>query len=244
MTLLGITRSSDELRSIFTRATSQGVEVVAIPLVKHTHVDFDLPGADQLAEGDWALFTSARGVEAFFTGLKRSRRKLLRKIRIATVGESTRSAVERFGFQVSFVPVAVGSFALFEEFVKLYEQSSPRVVYLSAKEVHFDPSDFLKSTQIDYTRIVTYKSEVATLAENPTKRFTSSDCILFTSPLTVSAFAEQFSKPRVRILALGPSTASAISKIGWGAAETLPEPKIDLALQYSGTSLTAGKISC
>ncbi|MCH9030713.1 MAG: uroporphyrinogen-III synthase [candidate division Zixibacteria bacterium] len=243
MTLLGITRSSDELRSISTRATSQGVEVVAIPLVKHTHVDFDLPGANPLAEGDWLLFTSARGVEAFFTGLKKSERELPRKIRIATVGKSTRSAVERFGFQVSFVPGAVGAFALFEEFVKRYEHSSPRVIYLSAKEAHFDPSDLLKPTQINYTRIVTYRSEVAALSENPTKRFTSSDCILFTSPLTVSAFAEQFSEPESRILALGPSTASAITKIGWGDSETLPEPNIELALQYSGSSLTAGRIS-
>jgi len=244
MKLLGITRSSQELMNTSALAQKQGIEVVALPLVKHTSVAFDFPGENPLEEGDWLLFTSARGVEAFFTWLNNGKHALPQNIRIATVGKSTGSAVNRFGFDVCFVPEGVGSMALFEEFIKQYEHSSPRVFYLSAKEIHFDPIGLLKSTRIEYKRIVVYRSDVVSLVDNPTRRFTSSDRILFTSPLTVTAFADQLSKPVARILALGPSTASAIKRIGWGEPETLSEPNIELALERFGSSVAAGKISC
>ena len=103
-----VTRASAQSKQLRQRLEELGAEVIMLPLVRflepeNTH---ELDRAIRSLEGfDWLIFTSANAV-TFFLGRCRTLgyRPTVKAKKIAAVGSATRLALEKEGFEVSFVP--------------------------------------------------------------------------------------------------------------------------------------------
>ncbi len=231
---LGITRSAEELTDIIARGAELGVCVTPLPLFRYVPVEFTIT-SKELATFDWLCFTSARGVERFFQGLKEQGVTVSSDTKFAVVGTKTASALKRQGFGVSIQPQTTISEALFEELINTLAGASDvkcKLVYVGAEVVRFDPVNLFADTSVDYRRLVVYRAEPESPSSESVSSFSQEDSILFTSPKAAERFENLFGKPEAKVVAIGEITSESIEDIGWGAPETLTEPNLEMALEH------------
>ncbi len=231
---LGVTRSAEELTDITTRGGELGICIIPLPLFRYAPVEFSLT-PKELAAIDWLCFTSARGVECFFQGLKEQGVSVSAETKFAVVGAKTASSLVALGFSVSIQPHTTISEALFEELLNTLAGVSEvrcNLVYVGAEVVRFDPVSLFADTSVDYRRVVVYRAEPEIPPQESALGFSQDDSILFTSPKTAERFEELFGAPKARVVAIGEITAEAIEDIGWGAPEVLTEPDLEMALKH------------
>src|SRR5207302_305897 len=103
-----VTRAPAQTKDLRERLEELGAEVILLPLVRFLEPEntADLDRAIRsLEQFDWLIFTSANAV-TFFLGRCRTLgyRPTVKAKKIAAVGSATRLALEKEGFEVSFVP--------------------------------------------------------------------------------------------------------------------------------------------
>ncbi len=230
---LAITRSGAELAEIISQNQDKSVRIVPLPLFSYVTVEFGLESSD-LAEIDWLCFTSARGVERFFETLSKQSKTVSSHTQFAVVGAKTATALLAQGFSANLQPQTTISEALFEELIRLLNDSDEvgqNIVYVGAEVVRFDPVERFVGLPVNYSRLIVYRAEKTETPEGIFGTFSAEDSILFTSPKAAERFAELFGAPKTRIIAIGAITAEAIEELGWKTPETLTEPDLQLALE-------------
>lgn len=104
-----ITRRREQAEGLREGLRKKGATVVELPTIalKPPRRWGPLDAAlCRLSEYDWAVFTSANGVEFFFRRLKKLRKSghLLKSVRIAAIGPSTAAALKQRGVRADVVP--------------------------------------------------------------------------------------------------------------------------------------------
>src|SRR5581483_6662447 len=112
-----VTRAASQAEELAQPLRDLGAEVLLLPMIEIGPPADPGPlrtAAARVKEYDWIVFTSANAVQAFAALLPEQ--ALNSGPRIATVGESTRRAVEELGWIVSLTPAEYIAEALIESF--------------------------------------------------------------------------------------------------------------------------------
>ncbi len=105
-----ITRAEHQTDSFIKLLENKGAEAISFPMIairaieNQKNIEKEL---NLLENIDWIVFTSANTVNYFFETIEKFQIKVhfLTHLRIATVGEKTKAALEKVGYRSSFVPI-------------------------------------------------------------------------------------------------------------------------------------------
>lgn len=205
-----------------------GATPIIFPLIKVESINEELVKSTyQNKTFDWIIFTSSVAVQFFFNVIAPE----TVKSKIAAVGTSTKKEIEKTGLKVHFTPSAATAKKLVKE---IPLNKGEKVLIPRSKIAGNAVIDVLLKRKIDVTEIATYnntpvnytKEEITTIFEQ------NINVIAFTSSSTVDSFVGLMRKHQLKIygphlVAIGPSTASAITKHQLKAEATAEEHNID-----------------
>lgn len=208
---------------------SLGLRAASFPCIECRALDVDLTALETaLASHSWLALSSARAVEAL-AALELNLPSPLP--RVACVGERTAAAAS----QLLDTPALVASEGTAADLGRgLAELLLPgeQVLYLTAREGLMELERQLPPGVV--TRIGLYETLPATeIAEPP-----AHEAVFFASPSAVEGFRRRAQRPLagIPLVALGPTTARAIEREGWGpvlVAETRSLPGMIEALRQA-----------
>lgn len=229
---LAITRVDGQLIDLRTKAASRGVEVIGLPVTHSEPVPFELPSDLQLESIDWLTFTSARGVTSFFDQLQSQHINLPATIKIAVVGDQTARALKDYRRTADFIPSSTGGKALFDELIEQHLTGGNTVVYPQARDISYEPLYMLRMLRINYVPVVCYQTASQQIVRSQVEQLTKEDYILFTAPSAIDSYQQQVGLPIAKPIAIGPTTAARMSKLGWTGYITMQKPVLDNVLEY------------
>lgn len=229
---IAVTRSKEQLHDLASRASIRNIEIVALPLMEVRRLSFAWPDDIDLERLGWVFFTSANGVDAFFSRLDNTGCKLPKHAKIAVVGSRTESALRMRGYEASFQPSEAYGRQLFNEFVDRHPERNEILVYARAKEIDWDPAPLFVSRRLDYREVICYESVEQPVDMHTLTRLQRDDLILFTAPSMVRAFYRQFGDPEVRLMAIGNTTAAEMDRHRWVNYTVLKQADVNSVLEY------------
>ena len=224
-----VTRARAQASKLSSRLKNLGAEVFECPTIKIA------PPSDEFAtldaaiknEFDWLIFTSANGVENFFTRLKVHGldTRALGRCKVAAIGSATAEKLSGFGIVADIVPknfVAESLADALKDFVV------GKKVLIARAEIARDVlPDKLKIFGADVTVAPAYK----TVPETPAQiDFDSIDLVTFTSSSTVENFVSSYGVEvlkKIPSAAIGTITAGTLKKFGVEAKIIAEEFTID-----------------
>ena len=178
----------------------------------------------RLSDYDWVIFTSVNAVEIFYSQLRENSADVrsFGKAQICAVGPKTVEALNRIGILPDFVPSQSRGAAIANEMENLAEKS---VLLPCARIAPEDLPNGLREKGAIVRAIPIYdtvKTEGKGREELEKGIMDSEiDMVTFTSSSTVTNFVEMFDQhypevilAKVRIAAIGPSTAEAVKRCG------------------------------
>ncbi len=231
MPRLGITRELSQLTDIIESAKVKGVDVIPLPFLKYEFLDFTWSDKFDHKPPDWILFTSANGVKSFFKKMKKSEVDFS-NTKFGAVGDKTKTALEQYGYQAQVVPVLAYGKSLFEEIAQNHLKEKESVIYVRAKKISFDPKEMFEKYNIDYNAIISYRTIRNELATDSVSSLLEKDAILFTAPSTVKAYQQQFGQPLAKPIAIGDTTATAMTEQNWDNIIIMETPDVNKVLEY------------
>src|SRR5215469_5696484 len=211
----------------------EGAEVLAIPLLELEPPTDPRPlqaAAELLGRHAWVAFASERGVTALVEAARTAGTlDVLRTRKLAAVGPGTAASLAAHGLD----PTLVASVSTGEGLAEaLVPRLAPGEVVLlpAAEDGRRELEDGLRAAGVAVERVAAYRSRPvgsepegwAEVVAHPPR------CVLFGSPRTVEAFlalpgAEPL-VPRIRAVAVGPTTAAALRSRGWEPAAVSASP--------------------
>jgi uroporphyrinogen III methyltransferase/synthase len=203
-----VTRAREQASELRARLEALGAEVVELPAIAIEPLSFELP---QLGEYEWAVFTSANGVDAFFDrGLAASNldARALASVRVAAIGPGTSDALARRGIIADLVPERFVAESLLEAF-----PAGTGRVLLARAEVARDilPEGLAaKGYSVDVLPVYRTVSVAPGPDELERVRAGAVDAITFTSSSTVTNFCDAvgpFAAAQPRVVSIGPVTS-------------------------------------
>jgi len=210
-----ITRPAGSSAAFVAELLERGAQPVIAPVIAIGPPD-DPVAARQavecISEYHWVVFTSQKGVEAFFTHLRAMGEdaRYLRHTRVAAIGPKTAAALLEYGIHADLVP---GRFVSENLAAALDEQVRPsdRILLFRAQEGR----EVIKNAK----SVAAYKTSII-LDPGFADKVTSADVLTFTSASTVRGFVENLGETAVplsrgKIIAcIGPVTAQAAREAG------------------------------
>lgn len=202
---------------------NQGAEAINIPLIQ-LHLKEDLSelhaALDQLESFEWIVFTSENAVRFFFEAAVNFGIKFYfyPNLKIATVGEKTKIALEQLGYRTNFVPIEYTAEVLA---ANMDEEIAGKRVLIPRSAIALDDYlDLFERRGAKAEAISIYENEpIFYSSEELKETLSTADYLTFTSASAVSSLAEQidvqqtdFSK--VRIVCIGPSAAERAKEVG------------------------------
>jgi uroporphyrinogen III methyltransferase/synthase len=172
----------------------------------------------------WIVFTSANGVRSFFARLDEAGRDIrdLKGVRLGAIGPVTASTVESLGLRVDLVPDAY----LSEGVVRAFENCDlhgARILLPRAEVARDVLPEGLSKQGAQVEAVVVYRTVGSGRNRKELDAYLAKglvDVLSFTSPSTFTHFLEIMGRdfvppPAVRIAAIGPVTAAALTRAGW-----------------------------
>lgn len=180
------------------------------PLTNYRQLDQSLRNIQNY---DWIVFTSRYGVEYFFNRLKVAGydARVLQKIKVAVIGNSTKSRLEEFGVLADLVPKKESSAGLLEEFKKI--DIKYRRIFLPRSDISDKGlTKGLEKTLAKVTSVVAYRN--VAIKGLPDLDLDFFDEIMFTSPSGVRNFVKRYKTlPRkVKVSCIGDVTCREAEK--------------------------------
>jgi uroporphyrinogen III methyltransferase/synthase len=250
-----VTRAREQAGALTAPLAGLGADVLEIPCIKTAPTDRHEDIVDALLElnsYDWLVFTSPKGVSAFFD-LFFKRFQDLRDIggvRIAAIGPGTAAKLKELHLQVDLMPEeAIGS-KIAKAFQKFESIENLKICLLRAEVANPDLPNALEELGAIVDDVAVYK----TVAENADPagagvrlREDGADWITFTSASTVEHFHARFDLPKLlekfptaRLASIGPETSKAIRALGLKPAIEAKEHTIE-GLIAALTSAASGR---
>ena len=225
-----VTRARRQAGALAALLRRQGATVLEIPSIEirppRSYRPLD-QALRRVADYDWLVLTSVKGVEALFARLKKLRltTRHLRDLRIAAIGPATRAAIEKRGLRVAVMPREYVAESVVQA---LRRKVKGRRVLLVRAKVARDvlPRQLRKAgARVDvieaYQTVVPAGSRrhLQALLRDPARR---PDVITFTSSSTARNFMELLGRKRasrkllegVLAASIGPVTSGTLRDLG------------------------------
>ncbi len=210
-----LTRAEEDNEAWAQRLRLQGVRPIALPCIETEAIDspeLRQALAEALAEADWLVFTSRRGVEAFATLCATA---LPKHTRVAVVGTATAAAAQQKVGRADLTSEA-GTAASLARTLAEHVAPGTRVVIAVAENAGSTLPEALQAAGATCVRFNVYRTIPVPAPE--TKRALSAlgaDNVLLASPSAVTGFVNQVDiDTSTNIFTIGPSTTAAAQAAG------------------------------
>jgi uroporphyrinogen-III synthase len=221
-------RARHQAGSLAASLRSLGASVIEIPFIEIRKPSTFQPLDDalkNLKSYDWLILTSANGVEAMWSRLRKLRisGKKLKHLQIAAIGPATKKAIVRHGLKVKMVPEEYVA----ESVVKGLRDkvNGKRVLLVRAKVARDVIPEELRAAGAHVDLVEAYETMVPeksrdrlrSLMKNAKRR---PHIVTFTSSSTARNFAELLGVARARSLtdvqfaSIGPVTSATLRELG------------------------------
>ncbi len=205
----------------------EGAEAISFSLIRTEAMETPefAKAIDEIDTYNWAVFTSANGVECFFDKMKAMRKDIrsFAHVKFAVIGDGTKKALEDHGIYSDFIPTAYSSKDMGEAMVPLLGEKD-RVLLLRAQEANDVLPKILEEAGINHTCISLYHTVVdERKAEELNRLVGSCDYITFASSSAVKAYVsmiDDFDKVKGKYISIGPVTSKTAEKLGLTMAKT------------------------
>lgn len=227
-----VTRPRERSEELCFLLEDEGAEVVHVPLLELLPPEDPRPlisAAESIQRYKWVVFASASAVDALMDALREAgTTEGLSRVRIAAVGPRTARTVEGYGLKVAAEPPEGTGAALYEAMRSALE-AEDEVLLPAAEEGRRELEDALREHGARVTRVTAYRSQPAPLSSEAQALLESSPphVALFASPRTAESFLEAAGRERLgsaRLVAIGPTTAAALSQLGLPVAAVAERP--------------------
>lgn len=223
-----VTRARRQAGRLTALLTARGAKVLHVPTIETAppptwrEVDGSIR---RLARGGfaWVAFTSANGVERFFSRIEGPPKDAFSDAKVAAVGSSTKAALEQRGVEPDLVPERYTALDLAEALGSGEERA---ILLPRAETVPPDMVQALRARGWHPHEVTAYRTVAAkpTGADAAATAAGDFDAVAFTSASTVRGFAESFpiarlglgqaDPPRRIVACIGPVTATQCEKLG------------------------------
>ncbi|MBX5481780.1 MAG: uroporphyrinogen-III synthase [Myxococcaceae bacterium] len=233
-----VTRPRERSQDLCFLLEDEGAEVTALPLLELVPPDDPRPlraAAERIERYHWIVFSSPSAVQALVEAVREAgSTEHLYRPHIAAVGPKTAQAVREYGLAVIVQPEEATGAALFEA-LRPQLQPDQEILLPVAQEGRRELGDALEEHGFRVTRIAAYRSVVAQTEAGIASALASGapGVILFGSPRTAEAFLEVAGPKgpelmqKARIVAIGPTTASGLQRLGFEVAAIAERPSAE-----------------
>ncbi len=232
-----VTRAREQAPQLASPLLERGAEVLEVPVIKSVPPSRleDLRDALLgLGAYDWLVFTSPKGVTAFFGYFFKAFDDLrdLGGVRIAAVGPATAAKLKELHLKVDVMPEEYVAAKITQALTKYESLDNLKICLLRAEVANPDLPRTLEEKGAIVDDVACYRTVPET--EDPTGagavlRASGADWITFTSGSTVEHFHARFDLsalmrqfPQLQLASLGPETTKALCALG---AKPAVEPK-------------------
>ena len=227
-----VTRPRERAEELCFLLEDEGAHVLHVPLLELLPPEDPRPlmaAAESIHRYKWVVFASASAVEALMEALREAgTTEVLARTRLAVVGPRTARAVEGHGLTVAAESPG-GTGEGLAELMRPALDAEDEVLLPAAEEGRRELEDALREHGARVTRVTAYRSRAATLPPEAQALLAASppDVALFASPRTAESFLEAVGAERLaqaRLVAIGPTTASALEHLGLAVAAVAERP--------------------
>lgn len=218
-----VTRPRDRAGTLSDKLRALGADVTEFPCIR-TEAILPCPAMEdalrRISDYEWLGFTSAAGVEAFWTCLRSLGRdaRALGSVKLAAIGSATGRALEAHGLTADLIPAVYDAAHMGEA---LAEAAVGKVLLLRAEEGSAALTDALARAGAAYDDVAVYR----TIYDNPRSQELREaleagefDFVTFTSASTVKGFVSTVGADaafgRFTGLCIGEQTAAEAEKYG------------------------------
>ncbi len=218
-----ITRAEQQCKSIEKLFDYKGADTVTLPMIAIRAIEDQSiieSILTKLESINWVIFTSVNAVNYFFDALDRFEVKVhfLNDLRIATVGEKTKAAIEKIGYRSNFVPIEYTAEMLAKQLPLLGHE---RILIPQSTKANNEFVDLLKSKCTEVVALPMYENNNTFYTEVQLKSSLDSniDWVTFFSASAVVNFVDHLKKyklsfPEAKCAVVGPSTKIVAEKNG------------------------------
>ena len=227
-----VTRPRERAEELCFLLEDEGAEVLHVPLLELRPPEDPRPllaAAESIQRYKWVVFASPSAVESLMEALREAgTTQWLSGARLAVVGPRTARTVEGYGLKVAAEPPEGTGVALYEAMRPALEPED-EVLLPAAEEGRRELEDALREHGVRVTRVTAYRSVSAPLPPEALAMLDSSPphVALFASPRTAETFLEAAGRERLgaaRLVAIGPTTAAALTQLGLPVAAVAGHP--------------------
>lgn len=209
------TRAENQIQALSILLENKGAEVYKLPMIELVPSNNHLEKQEvlkHLHQVDWLIFTSANAVKFFFETAEKYNIQFyfLTELRIATVGEKTKKAIEELGFRTNFVPNDFTAEMLFKQ---LPDVSGKNILIPRSEKASDRYIEQLEQRGAKVKSVIFYNNEKVLYFQNEFLRVMNKgiDFLTFTSGSTVKAFHDycqkfNFELSNEKVVVIGPST--------------------------------------
>jgi uroporphyrinogen III methyltransferase/synthase len=225
-----ITRDEEGNRLLSRRLEELGAEVLSVPVISVRNLT-QTGSADsilhRLAEFDWVVFTSRRGVQFAFERLAELGKdaRVFGRAKIACIGPETSRCLAERGLRADFVPKMFTGGSLAAELCSLEPPAGKKFLLLRSAIAPDDLPTYLRREGAKVEEVPIYTIEPAAVPPNQIEPVLERLCrkevdwVLLASSSAVSAFLGVVPKDKVlesgvKIASIGPSTSRRIQEAG------------------------------
>jgi uroporphyrinogen-III synthase len=197
-----------------------------VPSANNEEIIAEISSIDKF---DWIIFTSRNTVRIFVEHLRRNRKEIGDKIKIAAIGKKTAEHLTELGYKVAFIPEEESSQGLIKELPTVIGKEDITILLPQGEEAPELLEKELSRLKYEVKKLNMYRTVATSPLELPPLESEMLDYIIFTSPLSVKFFQElgHVIKPATWVAAIGKPTAEALKEY-YREADYIPT-KADLS---------------
>jgi uroporphyrinogen III methyltransferase/synthase len=222
-----VTRDTESNTEFAAKIIAEGgnpIEFTTIKIQPLTQTNIFLQTLAKIAEYDWLIFTSAKGVASFFDALQQLGKdaRVFASAKIAAVGNKTAAKLSEFGIKADFTPNVFTTKELGKQLIAFTNLKGKKVLLLRSQLASNELGELLESAgaivdNVPVYTAVTVKNKCSELIEKIRKN--KIDWLTFASPSSVRGFFEQISAElvnsnNVKVASIGPVTSEQLKNLG------------------------------
>ena len=211
-----LTRASHQVKEFSERLKEAGAIPIEVPTIE---IVPPLDGGKKIQDAlnhlelyNWIIFTSANGVDWFFSSQPQIEK--LQHVNIAAIGPSTAQKLSQFDINIDLVP----DDHVIEGLLEVFPEAPPagRVLIPRAAIARNLLPDTLKSFGWSVDDVEVYRTIIPVKGDKTVELLKSTDAIVFTSSSTVQNFISMFAIENIPelVVSIGPITSQTIRHAG------------------------------
>jgi len=242
-----VTRPKERAEALCFLLEDEGAEVLALPLLELLPPEDPRPlrsAVEHVGRYAWVAFASPSAVQAVVEAAREAGTlSSLSRVRLAAVGPSTARALEDHGFtgvRTASRPTGEGLFDALKDALSPGDE----VLLPVPEEGRRELWESLLEAGVQVTRVVAYRAAKSGVPVEALGRLREAppQVIVFGSPRTAEAFVDVLGEEahllseRAKLLAIGPTTAAALERLGFRVARVALHPTSEALVEAAITA--------